>query len=94
LMNHVLHPFLGKFVVLYFDDVLIYSSSMDQHLHHLREVLFALRHEQLYANLLKCELLTYEFSRLHYISKRLRTRSKQGCSYYQLAYSTYFNIGL
>jgi hypothetical protein len=58
LMNHVLHPFLGKFVVLYFDDVLIYSSSMDQHLHHLREVLFALRHEQLYANLLKCELLT------------------------------------
>jgi hypothetical protein len=31
---------------------------MDQHLHHSREVLSALRHEQLYANLLKCELLS------------------------------------
>lgn len=67
LMNHVLQPFIGKFVAVYFDDILIYSSSMDQHLHHLREVLSALRREQLYANLLKCELLTTSVNFLGFI---------------------------
>jgi hypothetical protein len=67
LMNHVLQPFLGKFVVVYFDDILIYSSSMDQHLHHLREVLSALRREKLYANLSKCELLTTSVNFLGFI---------------------------
>ena len=58
---------MGNFVVLYFDNVLIYNSCMDQHLHHLREVLFALRREQLYANLLKCELLTISLNFLGFI---------------------------
>jgi hypothetical protein len=66
LMNHMLQPFLGKFVV-YFDDILIYSSSTDQHLHHLREVLSALRREQLYANLLKCELLSTSVNFLGFV---------------------------
>jgi len=46
LMNHVLRKFLGKFVVVYFDDILIYSKSYDDHVVHLRCVLEALRMEK------------------------------------------------
>ena len=54
LMNYVLRNFIGKFCVVYFDDILIYSKSMDEHVIHLRAVLEVLRKETLYANLKKC----------------------------------------
>ena len=54
LMNHVLRSFIGKFVVVYFDDILIYSKSFDEHLEHVRIVLEVLRKEKLFANLKKC----------------------------------------
>jgi len=54
LMNHVLRAFIGKFIVVYFDDILIYSKNLNEHLHHLRNVLSVLRSEQLYANFKKC----------------------------------------
>jgi len=54
LLHHVLRPFIGKFVVIYFDDILIYSLSLEDHKEHVRQVLETLRKEKLYANLEKC----------------------------------------
>ncbi|KAK1595654.1 hypothetical protein QYE76_017288 [Lolium multiflorum] len=54
LMNHILRPLIGKSVVVYFDDILIYSKNLEDHVQHVREVLCILRHEKLFANLPKC----------------------------------------
>jgi len=56
LMSQVLKPFLGKFVVVYFDDILIYSSSEVKHLQHLRDVFTVLQANELYN--LKCNFMT------------------------------------
>ncbi|KAF8088704.1 hypothetical protein N665_0532s0064 [Sinapis alba] len=58
LMNHVLRTFIGLFVVVYFDDILVYSKSLEEHIDHLRSVLDVLRKEQLFANLKKCTFCT------------------------------------
>jgi len=55
LMNEVMRPFLGRFVVAYFDDILVYSKSQKDHLHHLEEVFKVLRAQKLFGKLEKCE---------------------------------------
>jgi hypothetical protein len=54
LMNDVLRPFLCHFVLVFFDDILIYSKTWADHLHHLRTVLDELRRHQLFVKRNKC----------------------------------------
>jgi hypothetical protein len=55
LMNSVFMDYLDKFVVVFIDDILIYSQSEEEHVNHLKMVLQRLREHQLYAKLSKCE---------------------------------------
>ena len=55
LMNWVFQPYLDKFVIVFIDDILVYSRSVEEHEDHLRTVLQTLREEWLYAKFSKCE---------------------------------------
>ena len=55
LMNQVFQPYLDRFVLVFIDDILVYSGSSEEHSEHLRIVLQTLRERQLYAKLSKCQ---------------------------------------
>ncbi|GKA06675.1 hypothetical protein Tco_0685899 [Tanacetum coccineum] len=55
IMNRVSKPYLDKFLIVFIDDILIYSKSKEEHIEHLKLVLEKLREVQLYAKLSKCE---------------------------------------
>ncbi|XP_042029820.1 uncharacterized protein LOC121776706 [Salvia splendens] len=57
LMNRIFHPYLDKFVLVFIDDVLIYSKNRSEHAEHLITTLETLRTERLYAKFSKCEFL-------------------------------------
>ena len=56
LMNRVFHPYLDQFVIVFIDDILVYSRKAKEHAYHLRIVLQTLRDCELYAKFSKCEL--------------------------------------
>jgi hypothetical protein len=66
LMNHVLRAFIGKFVVVYFNDILIYNN-LNKYLDHLRNVFSVLQSEQLYVNLKKCTFCIEKIVFLDYV---------------------------
>ena len=54
LMNDILRPYLRRFVLVFFDDILIYSQSMAQHLGHVRAILSLLQQHRLFVKKSKC----------------------------------------
>ncbi|KAL0535737.1 hypothetical protein IC582_030078 [Cucumis melo] len=54
LMNNIFKPFLRKFVLVFFDEILVYSRSEEEHVLHMKKVLSVLRPHELYANQKKC----------------------------------------
>ena len=70
LNNQIFQSFIGKFLVVYFDDILVYSMNEEQHLEHLRQVLQVLRDQKLYANLKKCDFLSESVVFLGYVVSR------------------------
>ena len=67
LMNRVFHPYLDQFVMVFIDDILVYSKDAEEREHHLRIVLQILRENQLFAKLSKCDFLLKEVSFLGHI---------------------------
>ncbi|KAI3819877.1 hypothetical protein L1987_13729 [Smallanthus sonchifolius] len=67
LMNRVCKPYLDKFVIVFIDDILIYSKTKADHEQHLRLVLDLLKKEQLYAKFSKCEFWLKEVQFLGHI---------------------------
>jgi hypothetical protein len=63
-MNGVFREYLDKFVIVFFDDILIYSKSEEEHDNHLRMVLQVLREHQLYVKLSKC---SFYLKQIHYL---------------------------
>jgi hypothetical protein len=69
-MNRIFQPYLDKFVVIFIDDILIYSKDSQEHAEHLRIVLEVLREKQLCAKFSKCEFWLSEVKFLgHVISQ-------------------------
>jgi hypothetical protein len=67
LMKSVLGPFLRKFVLVFFDDILIYSTSWSEHLQHIRAVLSVLHANNLHVKRSKCSFATSTVAYLGYV---------------------------
>nr|GEV88052.1 putative reverse transcriptase domain-containing protein [Tanacetum cinerariifolium] len=67
LMNRVFHEFLDKFVIVFIDDILVFSNSKEENDDHLRTVLQILRQEKLYVKFSKCEFWLNSMAFLGYI---------------------------
>ncbi|GJX09850.1 putative reverse transcriptase domain-containing protein [Tanacetum coccineum] len=67
LMNRVCRPYLDKFVIVFIDDILIYSKNQEEHVEHLRLVLEQLKKEKLYAKFSKCEFWLREVQFLGHV---------------------------
>ena len=67
LMNSVFMPELDKFVVVFIDDILVYSENEENHIEHLRVVLTRLWEHQLYAKFSKCEFWLREVPFLKHV---------------------------
>ena len=66
-MNDILQAYLRRFVLVFFDDILVYSKTWEEHLDHLKQVLETLQHHQFYANHKKCDFGQREIQYLGHV---------------------------
>ena len=71
LMKRVCKPYLDKFVIVFIDDILVYSKSREDHENHLCLVLELLKREQLYAKFSKCDFWIREVQFLGHVVNEL-----------------------
>ena len=69
-MNRIFQPYLDHFVVVFIDDILVYSKSEEEHAEHLRVVLQILKEKRLYAKMSKCDFWLHEVSFLGHVISR------------------------
>ena len=69
-MNAIFRPYLWKFMLVFFDDILVFSSNFSDHLSHLKIVLEVLQSHQLYAKQSKCAFGCAKFEYLGHIISR------------------------
>ena len=74
LMNEVLKEYAGKFVIVYLDDILVFSRSKEEHLENLKLVLRTLQEEKLLINLKKCSFMKEELIYLGFVVSKERLK--------------------
>jgi hypothetical protein len=67
LMNSIFHEKLNEFVIIYIDDILVYSKFMKEHMTHLKFVLQKFKENKLYANWVKSEFTSLEMDFLGHV---------------------------
>ena len=67
MMNRICKPYLDKFVIVFIDDILVYSKTKEDHSKHLRTILELLRQEKLYAKFSKCDFWLSEVQFLGHV---------------------------
>ena len=78
MMNTILSPYLGKFVLVYLDDILIFSNMYNDHLSHLRQIFKKLEENNFYLRMDKCNLLVNDIEVLgHTIKANRITQAKE-----------------
>ena len=74
LMHQVMAPFLDAFVVVFVDDILVYSKTEEEHAEHLRQVLETLRRHRLFAKFSKCDFWLREVRFLGHVVSATRVK--------------------
>ena len=85
LMNTIFQNYLDFFIIIFIDNILVFSENEGEHMDHLRVVLQTLNEHQLFAKHSKCELLLRVFFWSCYLMLGYRGQSKENQSGYELA---------